>query len=79
MGCSSLASDRTAAALVDKGAKVVFGWSGLVSPSHTDATTERLLEYLITDKLPPSEAAEKAATELGTDPTYGSSLLVYPR
>ena len=79
MGCSSLATDRTAAALVDRGAKTVFGWSGLVSPSHTDATTERLLKYLITDRLSPSEAAEKTATELGPDPSFGSTLEMYPR
>ena len=79
MGCSSLATDRTAAALVDRGAKVVFGWSGLVSPEHTDAATERLLQYLITDKLSPSEAVEKTATELGPDPAFDSTLGMYPR
>ena len=78
MGCSSLSSDRTAAAFVGKGAKAVVGWSDMVSPSHTDATTERLLEHLLTDKLDAQEAVSRTAAEVGPDPSYGSTLLVYP-
>ena len=78
MGCSGLASDRTAAAFVGKGANTVVGWSDTVSSSHTDAATERLLEHLVIDKLAAQEAVSRTITEVGPDPSYGSTLLGYP-
>jgi hypothetical protein len=78
VGCSGLMFDRTAAALVDKGAKAVVGWSNLVSADHTDAATERLLQYLLTEGLTPGEAVAKTMTEVGPDPSYGSVLRIYP-
>lgn len=78
MGCSGLASDRTAAAFAGRGASAVVGWSGLVSAPHTDAATERLLRHLLVDGLPIREAVAQAAAEVGPDPEYGSTLLVHP-
>ncbi len=78
MGCSGLTSDRTAAALVDRGAGVVIGWSDTVSPSHTDAATERLLEHLVAEKLPTTEAVERTMAEVGRDPWYDATMLSYP-
>jgi hypothetical protein len=78
MGCSSLATEKTAAAFVDKGAGVVIGWSDMVTPEHTDAATERLLQYLLKDHLSPAEAVEKVNADLGPDPTYGAVLKSYP-
>ena len=78
MGCSSLATDKTAAAFVDRGASAVIGWSDTVSPEHTDAATERLVQYLAKDGLSPSEAVAKVNADLGPDATYGSVLKAYP-
>lgn len=78
MGCSGLASDRTAAAFVARGAGAVVGWSNTVSPDHTDTATERLLQHLAIDKLEAQEAVSRTAAEVGPDPSYGSTLLVYP-
>ena len=78
MGCSSLASEKTAAALVDRGAGAVIGWSDTVSPEHTDAATERLLELLLKDHLPTAEAVEKTMAEVGPDPSYGAVMRSYP-
>jgi len=78
MGCSSLASDKTAAALVDKGAKGVVGWSDMVSPEHTDQATSQLLRHLLEDKLPLSEAVDITMSEVGPDPSYGSGMRAYP-
>ena len=77
MGCSSLASEKTAAALVDRGAGAVIGWSDTVSPEHTDAATERLLEHLLKDHLPAAEAVEKTMAEVGPDPSYGAAMRSY--
>jgi hypothetical protein len=77
-GCSGLAFDRTAAALVARGAGAVVGWSDLVSAEHTDMATERLLRHLLTDGLPLREAVALTAVEVGPDPTYGSTLELYP-
>jgi hypothetical protein len=78
MGCSSLASDRTAAAFVDRGAGAVVGWSDTVSPEHTDAATERLVEHLVKDHLPVAEAVADTMSEVGPDPSYGAIMRAYP-
>jgi hypothetical protein len=78
MGCNSLASDRTAAAFVARGAGAVVGWSDTVSPEHTDAATEHLLEHLLKDHLPAAEAVAKTMSEVGPDPTFGAIMRSYP-
>lgn len=78
MGCSGLATEKTAAAFVEKGADAVIGWSDTVSPEHTDAATERLLRLMLEEGLSPGEAVEKTAAELGPDPTFGAVLRSYP-
>jgi hypothetical protein len=78
MGCDGLLFDNTPKALVDKGAKAVIGWDGLVSATHTDAATERLLQYLVVDGRTMGQAVQKAMADVGTDPSYGNSLQVYP-
>jgi hypothetical protein len=78
MGCSSLASEKTAAAFVDRGAGAVIGWSDTVSPEHTDAATERLLQLLLKDHLPPAEAVEKTMAEVGPDPSFDAVMRSYP-
>ncbi len=78
MGCSGLASDSLAQALVERGAKDVVSWDGLVSAEHTDTVTERLLELVVLNGLSIEEAVEQARAELGPDPSFGSDLLSYP-
>lgn len=78
MGCDGLATDTIARALVDKGAKAVVSWNGLVTGDHTDAAAEQLLRHLVTEGLPLGEAVEKTAAEIGPDPAYGSVLRLYP-
>jgi len=77
MGCDGLATETIAKALVDKGAKAVVSWNGLVTGNHTDAAAEQLLRYLA-EGLPLKEAVEKTAAEIGPDPAYGSVLRLYP-
>ncbi len=78
MGCEGLLSERTAAAFVDRGADLYISWSETVSAAHTDAATDVLLQYLLLDELPASDAVARTMAELGPDPTYGSELLIYP-
>jgi hypothetical protein len=78
MGCSSLSTEKTAAAFVDRGASSVIGWSDTVSPEHTDAATERLVSYLAKDGLSPAEAVDRVNAELGPDPSYGAVMKAYP-
>jgi hypothetical protein len=78
MGCDGLATDTIAKALVDKGARAVVSWSGLVSGDHTDIAVEELLRHLVTEGLPLPDAVEKTASEVGPDPTYDSVLRLYP-
>ena len=78
MGCDGLTSSHMAAAFVEKGAKAVVGWDGLVSAGHTDAATLKMLRYQLLDQLPVQEATAAAMAELGPDPTFESVLLSYP-
>jgi hypothetical protein len=78
MGCDGLAAETIAKALVDKGAKAVVSWNGLVTASHTDSATEQLLRHFVTEGLSLREAVDKTEAELGPDPTYGSVLRLYP-
>jgi hypothetical protein len=78
MGCDGLATETIAAALVEKGAKAVVSWNGLVSSDHTDAATEQLLRHLVTEELTLQEAVDKTSAEVGPDPAYGSVLRLYP-
>jgi hypothetical protein len=78
MGCSSLASERTAAAFVDRGAGAIFGWTDMVSPEHTDTATERLLQHLLEEHLSPTEAVQKTMSEVGPDPSFGAVMRSYP-
>jgi hypothetical protein len=78
MGCSSLATDKTAAAFIDRGAGAVVGWSDTVSPDHTDQATEALLEHLLKDHMTPQQAVDKVNADLGPDPEYNSVMKAYP-
>lgn len=76
MGCDGLKSQRTAQAFLDKGAGAFVSWSQPVSASHTDGATQNLLERLLIDGLPTSEAVSRTAAEIGPDPVYEAELRV---
>ena len=78
MGCDGLTTDTAAQAFVHKGAKAVVGWSGRVSAAHTDKATERLLRHLLIDRLSTRDAVARTMGEVGPDPEYNSTYLVYP-
>jgi hypothetical protein len=78
LGCDGLITDATADAFVRKGAKTVVGWNGRVTQEHTDAAGESLLRYLLADGLSLDEAVARTMTEVGADPEFESTLLVYP-
>jgi len=78
MGCDGLKSATLAEAFVEKGARTVVAWDGLVSSSHTDAATERLLQHLLVDGLTVGGAVAQTMAEVGPDPAYGSSIQLYP-
>jgi hypothetical protein len=75
MGCDGLKNDEAAKAFLTKGASSYTSWSEFVTASHTDAATERLLSYFVTEKIPLPEAVARTNDELGPDPTFGSELL----
>lgn len=78
MGCDGLTTRTAAEAFVRKGAGSYVGWSGPVSAEHTDAATERLLHHLLVDGLKIQEAVTQTMADVGPDPEYDSTLLVYP-
>ncbi len=76
MGCDGLRSQRTAQAFLDKGASAFVSWSQPVSASDTDATSQRLLERLLSEGLPAAEAVTQTASEVGPDPVYDGELRI---
>lgn len=78
MGCDGLTYDTNAAAFVERGAKVVFGWRGLVTSGRTDTATQLLLSSLLDDRLGASEAVARTMSDVGPDPYFDSQLRYYP-
>jgi hypothetical protein len=75
MGCGGLASTSMAEAFVSRGVRDFVSWDGLVSASHTDRATERLLEHLLVDGRSVAEATDLTMEEIGPDPVYEAKLL----
>lgn len=78
MGCDGLKHNSMAAAFIEKGAKAYISWTDLVSASHTDKATKRLLKCLVTENQSIKDSVEAVMTEVGPDPEYGSQLEFYP-
>jgi hypothetical protein len=78
MGCDVLAGQTLAQAFVDRGAGSVVGWDSSVTAAHTDATTLRLLQGVLRERLSVQRAAVAAMAELGPDPFYQARLVAYP-
>jgi hypothetical protein len=77
MGCGGLASTSMAEAFVSRGARDFVSWDGLVSASHTDRATERLLELMLVEGRSAANATAITMEEVGPDPFYEAQLLYY--
>lgn len=75
-GCEGLKSQRTAQAFLNKGAQAFVGWTDMVSASHTDAATKRLLEKLLVEGLTVENAVAQTTAEVGPEPSSGAQLRV---
>jgi len=74
MGCDGLVSPVTGEAFLDAGAGAFVSWTNQVSPAHTDAATQSLLDKLIAQGQPIDAAVAATAAEVGADPYYGGEL-----
>jgi hypothetical protein len=78
-GCYGIASDGALAqAFIDKGAKVVVGWTGLVDLDHTDAALSVFLQSFVEANMTIQDAVQATMQAVGPDPTYHSILTYYP-
>ena len=77
-GCYGLRGSDLAQAFVDKGAKVVVGWTGLVNLDHTDKALRLFLEEFIVQGKNIRSAVYETMRVIGADPTYDSVLSYYP-
>jgi len=78
MGCGGLNTLDMGDAFIAKGAKQLVGWDHSVSAEHTDAATQRLLEHMLRDGMPATDAITATMREVGPDPTYRARLKLYP-
>ncbi len=78
MGCGGLNTLDMGDAFISKGVSQLVGWDHSVSADYTDTATERLLEHMLRDGMPASDAISATMREVGPDPTYGASLKLYP-
>ena len=72
MGCEGLNHTSMAEALVQRGAKVYISWTGLVTKSHTDDATSRLLQ-----SLQQNQTIKTAVEGISFDPNWRWSKLNY--
>lgn len=72
-GCQSLAVPDLARALLERGASVVIGWDNMVDLSHNNRAVLHLLQAMAKG-LSPEQAVKAAMEEIGSDPSFGSSL-----
>jgi len=79
MGCGGVAASDMADAFFGRGAATFVGWDGEVTAEHTDRATSRLLEHLLTERMPVDEAVRATMDEIGPDPAFGSSLKTFTR
>ena len=79
MGCDGLATQQTAQAFLDKGVRAFVSWSRPVSATHTDSSTQVLLENLLQGGLSVGDAVTQTATEVGADPWFGAELRILER
>lgn len=77
MGCDGLRSNLMADAFTRKGAGTFISWDHPVSGPHTDASTERLLELMVTEGMPAAEGVKRTMAEEGPDPDYDGRLVLY--
>jgi hypothetical protein len=78
LGYEGLAYTDMAEAFIKKGAKVYISWDGPISINHTDQATVHLLQSLILYKRTIKYAVTETMEEIGSDPTYNSTLHYYP-
>jgi len=75
MGCDGLNYTSMAEAFVQRGAKVYISWSRLVTVSHIDDATIRLLQNLLQQ----NQTIKTAVELINPDPTYKGELDYYPK
>jgi hypothetical protein len=75
MGCDGLTTQALATAFHRRGAGNFIAWGDSVTAEHTDLSTERLLRYLVTERLSAEQAVARTMQEVGPDPVFGARLM----
>jgi hypothetical protein len=78
MGCSGLETNDLAQAFLARGAKTFVSWDRPVTAEHTDAATADLMTNIFSNGLDVHEAVAKTMEDVGSDPSFGSRLAVFP-
>ena len=77
-GCYGLKGGDLPQAFVDKGARVVVGWTGLVDLDHTDQALAVFLKSFVEQGMTIQNAVDATMQAVGPDPNYHSVLGYYP-
>jgi len=77
MGCDGACDSWLAGEFVNQGAIGYIAWTGPVLLSHSDRTTQYLIESLYKEKLRLEDAVERTNNQIGADPDSGAILDLY--
>ena len=77
-GCYGLKGGDLPQAFIDKGARVVVGWTGLVDLDHTDQALAVFLKSFVEQGMTIQNAVDATMQAVGPDPNYHSVLDYYP-
>jgi len=77
MSCFTGDDEVLADAFFKRGAEAYIGFKGKVSPPYIDAFTMRLLRKIYVEGLPLEDAFAEVKEELGSDPRYGGTPVLY--
>jgi hypothetical protein len=78
MGCDGLSSYDLAKSFMEAGAAAYVSWDGPVSLEHTDEATLAMLRALVAEGMCLRDAVRQSMKLIGPDPSYASSLCVFP-
>lgn len=79
MGCDGLTYRDLGDAFIKKGSSAFISWSGSVTSQHSDTASLTFIKHFISERLTVERSIILTNAEMGSDPSFESSLNFYPQ